>query len=169
MGASAWSYFVPYQEDISLALQQLKDQVFAEGNHYPIAWYQYLLSKPINEDDDPAYEDEYRAELRAFLENAEKNPPKSIEELLERNGPDGTHTILDMTGGISEKFKWFSVTRLPEESVFTIFGTNKPSRSQIEDREHDLLSILASAYSLYLIAYENDQPSEIFFIGISGD
>lgn len=48
MGASAWSYFVPYQEDISLALQQLKDHVFAEGNHYPIAWYQYLLSQPIN-------------------------------------------------------------------------------------------------------------------------
>lgn len=55
MGASAWSYFVPYQKDISLALQQLKDQVFAEGNHYPIDWYTYLLSRPINEDDDPAY------------------------------------------------------------------------------------------------------------------
>lgn len=114
-------------------------------------------------------EDEYRAELRAFLDNAEKNPPKSIEELLERNGLDGTHSILDMTGGISENFKWFSITRLPEESVANIFGTDKPNRSQIEAREHDLLSILGKAYGLYLIAYENDQPSEIFFIGISGD
>lgn len=169
MGASGWSYFVPYQEDVRLALQQLKEQVFAEGDHYPIAWYQYLLSHPINTDDDPEYQEEFRAELRTFLENAEKNPPKSIEELLERNGLDGTHSILDMTEGISEDFRWFSITRLPEESIVTIFGSDKPSRSQIEDRKKDLFLVLGRAYGLYLIAYENDQPSEIFFIGVSGD
>jgi hypothetical protein len=31
MGNSEWIYFVPYQDDIEVALQQLRKQVFAEG------------------------------------------------------------------------------------------------------------------------------------------
>lgn len=34
MGASSWSYTVPYQEDIGVALQQLRAQVFRDGTYY---------------------------------------------------------------------------------------------------------------------------------------
>ena len=31
MGATQWSYFVPYQPDINEALQQLRNEVFKQG------------------------------------------------------------------------------------------------------------------------------------------
>lgn len=33
MGASFWSYFVPYQADLGAALQALREKVFAEGDY----------------------------------------------------------------------------------------------------------------------------------------
>src|SRR5437016_10769645 len=33
MGASGWSYFVPYEADISAALQRLREDVFARGDY----------------------------------------------------------------------------------------------------------------------------------------
>src|SRR5258706_8725933 len=34
MGASGWAYFFPYQTDIESALQELKEQVFEQGQYY---------------------------------------------------------------------------------------------------------------------------------------
>jgi len=34
MGASGWSYFVPYQPDIQKALQELREVVFQRGGYY---------------------------------------------------------------------------------------------------------------------------------------
>ncbi len=34
MGASGWSYFAPYQEDINAALQQFRRQVFESGKYF---------------------------------------------------------------------------------------------------------------------------------------
>lgn len=31
MGASGWDFYVPYQEDLATALEQLRQRVFAEG------------------------------------------------------------------------------------------------------------------------------------------
>jgi len=36
MGASEWRYFVPYQEDLNLALRDLRQQVFSTGEYW---WY----------------------------------------------------------------------------------------------------------------------------------
>ncbi|PWU50199.1 hypothetical protein DLE60_23765 [Micromonospora globispora] len=34
MGASGWSYTVPYQPDLNAALHELRERVFAEGRYY---------------------------------------------------------------------------------------------------------------------------------------
>lgn len=34
MGASEWDYYVPYQEDLNAALQQLRREVFEAGEYY---------------------------------------------------------------------------------------------------------------------------------------
>lgn len=34
VGASEWDYYVPYQEDLSAALQQLRREVFDAGGYY---------------------------------------------------------------------------------------------------------------------------------------
>ncbi|HEX2998427.1 MAG TPA: hypothetical protein VHP14_26615 [Anaerolineales bacterium] len=33
MGASDWSYFIPYQQDLNKALQQLKEDLFQKGQY----------------------------------------------------------------------------------------------------------------------------------------
>ena len=33
MGATGWSYFVPYELDVSAALQRLREDVFAPGDY----------------------------------------------------------------------------------------------------------------------------------------
>ncbi|GGZ32336.1 hypothetical protein GCM10010365_61390 [Streptomyces poonensis] len=33
MGASDWDYYVPYQEDLNAALQQLRREVFEAGDY----------------------------------------------------------------------------------------------------------------------------------------
>ena len=34
MGATGWSYFVPYEDDIERALQALRDDIFRKGDYY---------------------------------------------------------------------------------------------------------------------------------------
>jgi hypothetical protein len=36
VGASAWTYWVPYQGDVSVVLQELRDQVFRDGAYYRV-------------------------------------------------------------------------------------------------------------------------------------
>jgi hypothetical protein len=72
MGASAWSYFVPYQDDVQQAFQQLRQQVFASGN--------YLKS----------WEESSATEMLSH------SVPSNIEELLTLAGTTGTHSILDL-------------------------------------------------------------------------
>jgi hypothetical protein len=71
MGASAWSYFVPYQDHVQQAFQQLQHQIFA-GGHYFKAWEESSASHIPS----PAI-------------------PNTIEELVTLAGTTGTHSILD--------------------------------------------------------------------------
>jgi hypothetical protein len=36
MGASGWEYFVPYQQDINKALQELRQKAFDEGDYVKV-------------------------------------------------------------------------------------------------------------------------------------
>jgi hypothetical protein len=48
MGASGWSYFVPYQPDINKALQELRQKVFQEGDYFkPAEWQKRLYEHKI--------------------------------------------------------------------------------------------------------------------------
>lgn len=57
MGASGWTYFVPYQPDITKALNELREQVFRDGKYYnqPAIW------QDMNEED---YTDEPDEDIR---------------------------------------------------------------------------------------------------------
>jgi len=76
MGASAWSYFVPYQDDVQRAFQQLCQHVFASGNSL----------KPWEES--------------STTNMSSHRVPSSIEELLTLAGTTGTHSILDLPATI---------------------------------------------------------------------
>lgn len=194
MGATGWSYFVPYEADIPSALQRLREDVFARGDfqygetvitekqrkafleHVPPDWLQKVreqaegLEEPMK---------------TAFLQQAErmrdtlaggtparrKRKPKTIERLLEVQGESGTHSILDI-GGISPKPEFGTVSSLPHTKLVELFGSERPSHAQIERASSSgaLEEFTSERWQgIYVVVYHDGSPSEIFFAGCSGD
>jgi hypothetical protein len=200
MGATGWSYFVPYEANISAALQRLREGVFARGD--------YVYGDDFTDEQAKAVKrwfEKARAEMDPWMqkvrEQAEKLPepmrekylemagkikgqimsgpsalrkpkrkPKTIEKLLEYQAESGTHSILDIVG-ISEEPKFGHVRPFPREKLAEIFGSETPSHSQIEEAHSfgRLEGFENKWEGVYVIAYRDSAPSEIFFTGHSGD
>lgn len=143
MGASGWQYWVPYESDIGSALKKLRDKAFAEGDYY-----------------------------KGFGEYRVKSPT-SIEDLFEQMdklglSTEGAHSILDM-GKVGATPEFAVVAPLTEDQLDALFDTTKPTRAQIE-AERSLIRELRERWEgTYIVAYEGDTPTEILFIGFSGD
>lgn len=132
MGAEAWDYFVPYEENIETALNKLRQREFRAGRY------------------------------RGSDEN-----PATIEEAIENMDADGTGSILDMMR-VADVPDYFTVAPMPRKKQIELFGTDKPTREVIE-RNHDFYEDIERGQGVYLVAYKDDKPSEIFFAGYSFD
>lgn len=151
--SSGWSYFTPYEADISVALQRLREDVFARGDYMTeeseLASYRRLQDEP----------------------HASAFKPASIEQLLEQEGDRGTHSILDITH-VSPTPKRRTVSPLPAAVLEDYCLAGTPSREEIEDvYEFGSLEKYTNKRwrGIYIIAYQDGNPSEIFFAGCSGD
>lgn len=184
MGSMRWSYFVPYQEDINKALQELKQEVFEKGQYqqpysfdpkevesqvdYLAALYQSLPS-------------EIKEHTDQFLEMARSSAkqqlpgevPQSIQQLLDRCGSEGTHSILDMEK-VSSRPGFGAITPIPHEKLLEIFGTEQPGRETVEKwatriDPPDVKPLFERWQGIYIILYMDKKPVEIYFEGCSGD
>ena len=151
--SSEWSYFTPYEADISVALQRLREDVFARGDYMTeqseLVSYRHLQDEP----------------------HPSVFKPASIEELLEQEGDHGTHSILDITH-VSPTSKRRAVSPLPASVLEDYCLAGTPSREEIEDvYEFGSLEkhVTKRWRGIYIIAYKDGNPSEIFFAGCSGD
>jgi hypothetical protein len=175
MGASGWAYFVPYQADISKALQELREAVFQRGEYYQrssdwkdMTFEEYLPPKlSLTEED--------KAELFAEFQELQTLPePTSIETLIQWNAEDGTHSIIDIDE-IAPTPSIAAAAPLSEEELRRFFGTEKPTRDMIETKKWELREFLqremgrSRGEGTYIIVYKDDEPDEIYFIGYSGD
>lgn len=185
MGQSSWVYFVPYQSDIANALHELKQKTYLSGNYYSLKTKQKLLtwldsefSKPIEDQFGGRSKDgpqEYLINLyRPFYEKYRFRPePPSIDEAINEllevanlHGT-GTHSILDIYG-LGEGFG--NVRAFDEEELMLLFGTTKPTHNQMdEDTFFMNPNIWFSWNGAYLIVYQDGEPYEICFLGMSGD
>ena len=176
MGASGWSYSVPYQEDIADALEKLRDDVYARGEHY-------------KQDPDPTRdmtEDEYRATLdlandpdgiQQFLleewQQARLRPiPVDADTLIAAQPESGTHSIIDICNGLSEDPDYFTAAPLTADQTLDLFGTARPSTPQVLHwlTTYDIGKIRDRWEGAYLISYSPDgKPEQIHFTGYSGD
>jgi hypothetical protein len=184
MGATQWSYFVPYQSDINEALQQLQDEIFKQGEYeqpfgfnqtevesqldYLAAAYQ-SLPKEIREHTDQFME----LARTAAKQHQPRLSPKSIKQLLERCGTEGTHSILDIER-ISPEPTFGAIAPLPRERVLEIFGTEYPTRDMVAEWSARVDSLDAEPLyrrweGIYIIVYRDTEPVEIYFEGCSGD
>ena len=198
MGASGWSYFVPYEADITTALRRLREDVFARGD--------YVFGDGITDDERKAILEKVRPEIDPWMKKVQeeaaklpepfktkylemagrikgeimggsptspkpKRKPKTIEKLLELQAESGTHSILDIVG-ISPEPKFGTVSSFPQAKLGEFFSSETPCRAEIEEA-HDsgsLEEFISKRWQgIYIVAYRNGSPSEIFFAGCSGD
>ena len=151
MGASGWAYKVRYRADVAAALQALRQDVFARREYYPAS---------IN----PSY-------AAAMGIEPMTQQPESIEDLLDMQEEEGTHSILDISVGVSDEPGFGRVSPLSQDELAEVFGSATPSTAQVDDWMN------AGGYSdycdrwagVYVIGYEDAAPVTLHFGGFSGD
>jgi hypothetical protein len=166
MGASGWSYFVPYQTDPNQALDELRQHSFASGDYYsPFKFLTMFVEQGL----DQQMPQPYQLELRQDLEELRRQPaPQSIEELLERNETEGAHSILDISA-VADRPAFGVVELLSGDDCQDMFGTAYPNRAMVEAKARELETRNGRWSGTCVIVYEANQPVELYFTGYSGD
>ena len=169
MGASGWSYFVAYEADIGAALERLKRDVFERGDYLLLddwsLWAEADQRIAAGENSKVV-----QAERKAKRDELPR--PSSIAELFEWNMESGTHSILDMTKGIANAPEFGAVSPLTEAQLITAFGTTQPTHARVgawAEPGTPLIELRRRWEGLYLIVYDGDSPTELYFAGFSGD
>jgi hypothetical protein len=127
--------------------------------------YQYLVD----------YEDDIGAVLKKLRErvfesgefNGAQFNPSTPEEALEMAAEDGTRSILDIMA-ISETPQFCAAAPLTAEELHEFFGTDKPTVKMFEENM-EFWESLERGMARYIIIYEGDVPTQIFFVGYSFD
>lgn len=174
MGASSWSYFVPYQADIRKALMELRAEVFARGDYEAV--YIHPPEDAILFDAFDAWYSSWHGDIKPLRQLFDKVPgdpqpepaPESIDQLLELCGENGTHSIIDMRD-VSAEPDFGTVSPLDEEDLGQMFGTIWPTHEMAEAKLNELMDLSDRWVGTYLTLYKEKQPDEILFVGCSGD
>lgn len=152
MGASGWEYDVVFEEDISGALEKLRQKVFDDGNYY----------NPIEE--------------MCQLMRREYSKPRSIAELFSPRDPDfqeaigfgGTGSILDVTD-ISENPRHGCMSPISAATLVEKTGSDKPCAQHVDILRNWVYENCERGLGYYFVVYTNDVPTNIYFVGVSGD
>jgi hypothetical protein len=123
---------------------------------------------PYEQDVNAALQKLRQREFQAGRFRGAEDHPKSIDEVIEDMDADGTGSILDMTH-VADEPDFCAVVPLPSEEQVRLFKTDKPTRTMIEANMLDLYEDIERGQGVYIIAYQDGKPSEIFFGGYSFD
>jgi hypothetical protein len=174
MGASGWSYYVPYVADLGEALERLREQVFRGGK--------YFLRNPSKKPKTIKKLLEMNAEegTHSILDITRVAPTPTTPGRPRRTRPPNSDAngAIDMTrfdpvaherwlketfGGIG------AVSELHPDDLTKFFGTTRPSHAQVEELKIDLQEFRRRGEGTVVVIYEGDTPKELFFTGFSGD
>ncbi|MFC9496891.1 hypothetical protein [Streptomyces sp. NPDC056982] len=148
MGASGWDYYVPYQEDLNAALQQLRREVFEAGDYY---WVNGDIWLAAEEEREPR--------------------PQSLKELWEDESvqESGTHSILDIfrVVGPDDTPDYNTVVPVTAEEARELLGTDKLTRAHVKDFDDFPRSRWIGRCAV--LHDDEGSPQEIHFWGHSGD
>ncbi len=113
MGASEWDYYVPYQEDLDAALQELRREVFEAGDYY---W--------VNGD-------------KWLAKDSTEPLPRSLDELWDDElvQEAGTHSILDIVRvlGPDDTPDYQTVEPVTDAEARELLGTEVLTRAHVKD------------------------------------
>ncbi len=175
MGATGWTYSVPYQPDIGAALQSLREKVFREGNYYKPWEINKRFLEELESKSQDQLSDSEKEQLRILRDIPLIDPPDplpaTIDELLEYNAESGTHSVIDIFD-VSDQADLGIAAPVPEEILLACFGTARPAREQADPYPESFMKFtetLERWTAVYFIVYKNGHPDEIVFEGCSGD
>ena len=177
MGASGWAYFVPYQEDIEKALLELRQREFDAGRYFllprwePVSQEEFVEEYKrfgLWEEDETEY---ILEEYESIKERFKKPAPETIPELFDWNREEGTHSIIDILKASDnpDDNNFATVRPLTSEKLEALFGTSRPTHAMIKQKSSELVDLRSRGEGTYIIVYDNDTSSEIYFCGYSGD
>jgi hypothetical protein len=147
MGAHPYWYYVDYQPDLNKALQDLRQREFRAGRYNPVIPF---LHFPID-----------------ATSPSPGNQHPTIEDAMGDADADGTRSILDILA-IGDEPDFCLACPLEDEQLLELYGTTQPSREMIEQND-DFLEELERGHAVYIIAYAQGIPKEIYFAGYSFD
>lgn len=152
MGGHPYWYYVDYEANVQDALDRLRRREFAAGRYNPVVYFPRF---PVDLSDRPG------------------SGHASIDAALEDSDSDGTRSILDLsrvsTRPHGDGTDLCMVAPVGDDALMDIFGTLRPSRDQVEQLMFDLLESIERGTGLYLVVYDDDAPTELFFAGYSFD
>lgn len=142
MAATSWQHIRPLGGDLAAALERLRHDVFASGAFYLA--------------DEPA------------LVGAAVGRPSSIDEARLWNGPDGTHSVLDIVDGLSMRTAPGAMSPLPPSVVERYFGQRQPTLFQVLMTDFDAADVCEPDTGRYFFVVTPDEPTLVVFIGLTG-
>lgn len=143
MGASAWSYRVPYREDPSAALEALRERAFAERDYL---WDAKGLPRP------------------ATLAELEQNPDPAIWE-------EGLHSILDVHEVVAadtdpNALEAYNAVRPVTAAELAALGLSRPTADDIPTLD----TLIRGGHGRCAVLHDGDgRPAELYFFGATGD
>jgi hypothetical protein len=194
VGATGWSYVVPYQQDMGKVLEDLKGEVFLQGDYQKPSIDMSFLDEIGFFDADEETRESMFSEytlgplrepiqrfgldgLRDWLEKLDAAPKvQNREELaaLQCLSWEGTWSILDI-GGVTTEPSAGDIFPLPPEAIIQYFGTDRPERGMLPawrqrwDQWPGESLPYERGQGIYFVLYQNGQPAEIYVEGSSGD
>jgi hypothetical protein len=127
--------------------------------------YQYTV--PYEPDIQAALEKLRRRVFESKQFNGARFNPPTPEAAFELSGADGTRSILDISR-ISFRPDYCCAAPLTPSELEHYFGTAKPTEAMVRESA-DFWEDLERGMARYVILYEGDEPSEIYFAGYSFD
>ena len=127
--------------------------------------YQYVV--PYEPDIEVALDKLRRRVFESKEFNGVELDPPTPEAAFELTGADGTRSILDISR-ISDQPDFCCAAPLTSEELERYFGTQKPSEVMVRDHD-DFWDDLERGMARYVILFEGDEPTGIYFAGYSFD
>lgn len=106
-------------------------------------------------------------EFRAGRYRGSDEQPATIDEAMENSGASGTGSILDISR-VADRPDYFAVAPLSREELLELFGTEQPTREVIEGNL-SFFQDIERGQGIYIVAYQDGKPTELFFAGYSFD
>ena len=171
MGATSWKYFTQYKENIKEALETLRQQEFNAGRYGTNDHLMNVIeqrAKELNLPIDKLEEFKKAYQNLNKLKGKSKKPPATIQQLLKFSKDSGTHSIIDIIDIEVSTDRTVSGT-LSSEDLIQLFGTDQPNHEMIASKSEELANFRERGLCTYVVVYDQKKPTELFFVGYSGD